>query len=144
MPPFMLYELSRKQYLGRVATRGPHRVTRMDHYRKTQNMLATNLSSRQMERDILIRINRGLEEARDSKDKQKIQRAVLDNQTIWITFVSEVVDERNQLPKELKQLILSVGMSVLNEINTNFRKEMDLDFMIDINRNIIAGLGGPA
>jgi flagellar protein FlaF len=113
----------------------------MDHYRKTQNMLATNLSSRQMERDILIRINRGLEQARDSKDKQKIQRAVLDNQTIWITFVSEVVDERNQLPKELKQLILSVGMSVLNEINTNFRKEMDLDFMIDINRNIIAGLG---
>jgi hypothetical protein len=32
-------------------------------------------------------------------------------------------------------------MSVLNEINTNFRREMDLDFMIDINRNIIAGLG---
>lgn len=114
----------------------------MDLYRKTQNMLATNLNSRQMERDILIRITRAIETARDSGDKQAIQNAVLDNQTIWITFVSEVVDERNQLPKELKRLILSVGMSVLNEINANFRKEMDLDFMIDINRNIIAGLGG--
>ncbi|MFN7634768.1 MAG: flagellar biosynthesis regulator FlaF [Acetobacteraceae bacterium] len=113
----------------------------MDLYRKTQNMLATNLNSRQMERDILIRITRAIESARDSGDRQAIQNAVLDNQTIWITFVSEVVDERNQLPKELKRLILSVGMSVLNEINTNFRREMDLDFMIDINRNIIAGLG---
>jgi flagellar protein FlaF len=115
--------------------------TVMDLYRKTQNMLATNLNSRQMERDILIRITRAIESARDSGDRQAIQNAVLDNQTIWITFVSEVVDERNQLPKELKRLILSVGMSVLNEINTNFRREMDLDFMIDINRNIIAGLG---
>jgi flagellar protein FlaF len=114
----------------------------MNQYRKTQQMLATNLNSRQLERDILIRITRGIEDARDRSDTQALKNAILDNQTLWITFVSEVVDERNQLPKELKRLILSVGMSVLNEINTNFNGQVDLDFLVDINRNIIAGLEG--
>jgi len=114
----------------------------MDPYRRTQQSLASNLSSRELERDILIRITRAMEEAHASGNREDLQRAVIQNQTIWTVFVSDVLDERNRLPADLKKSLAQIGMSILSEINRNFRHNLDVEFLIDINRQIIAGLQG--
>jgi flagellar protein FlaF len=112
----------------------------MDAYRRTQHTLATNLSSREMERNILIRITRAMEDAHQKGDKAALHRAVIENQTLWTVFVSDLLDERNSLPADLKKSIIQVGMTVLSEIQRNFRREIDVDFLLDINRQIIEGL----
>jgi flagellar biosynthesis regulator FlaF len=91
-------------------------------------------------RETLIRITRALELARASGDPEAIRRAATQNQTIWMLFVTEMFNETNRLPPELRQSIANVGMSVIGEINDNLNGNLDVDFLVEINHAIIEGL----
>jgi flagellar protein FlaF len=95
---------------------------------------------RSAERETLIRITRALELARASGDPEAIRRAATQNQTIWMLFVTEMFNETNRLPPELRQSIANVGMSVIGEINDNLNGNLDVDFLVEINHAIIEGL----
>ncbi len=96
--------------------------------------------ARSAERETLIRITRALEQARDSGDAEAVRRAATQNQTIWMLFVTEMFNETNRLPPELRQSIANVGMSVIREINDNLNGKLDVDFLIEINHAIVDGL----
>ena len=115
-----------------------------DPYRRTQAALAQEVSTRALERDALMRITRGIQEARDSGDRMALVRAVSQNQTLWMIFITDVLNEGNRLPADLRKLIASVGMAVVQEMSENMHGDLDVDFLIDINRNFIEGLSSNA
>ena len=100
----------------------------------------TPAEARSAERETLVRITRALEAARDSGNAEAIRRAATQNQTIWMLFVTEMFNETNRLPPELRQSIANVGMSVIREINDNLNGKLDVDFLIEINHAIVDGL----
>jgi flagellar biosynthesis activator protein FlaF len=76
--------------------------------------------------------------------------ALLANRKIWTIFVTGMTAEDCQLPSLIRSNIVNLGMFVFNrtlEMSVNARPEQ-LSALIDINRNIAAGLrgddGGPA
>ncbi len=95
---------------------------------------------RSAERETRIRITRALELARASGDPEANPRAAKQNQTNWMLFVTEMFNETNRLPPELRQSIANVGMSVIGEINDNLNGNLDVDFLVEINHAIIEGL----
>jgi flagellar protein FlaF len=111
-----------------------------DDYRRQQASFAQQVSTRAAERDALMRITSQLESARDSGDRDALSKAVTQNQTLWMLFVTDVTKDENQLPPDLKRQIASVGMSVIREMTDNRDGTPDLDFLIDINRLFIEGL----
>jgi len=111
-----------------------------DHYRSQQASFAQQVSTRAAERDALVRITAQLEAARDTGDRDELSRAVTQNQTLWMLFVTDVTKDENELPPDLKRQIASVGMSVIREMTDNKDGAPDLDFLIDINRLFIEGL----
>jgi flagellar biosynthesis activator protein FlaF len=99
---------------------------------------------RSAEREMLVRVTRALEVARDANDQGAIRRAATQNQTLWMLFVTEMFSETNGLPADLRQRIAQVGMSVIREINDNLHGTLDVDFLVEINQAIIDGLAAKA
>ena len=113
-----------------------------DPYRRTQATVAREVSSRTVERDVLLRVTRALEVAKETGNRIELVRAATQNQTIWMIFITDVMNEANQLPKELRRQIVNVGMSVIREMTENLNGNLDVDFLIEVNRAIIDGLSG--
>ena len=113
-----------------------------DPYRRTQATVAREVSSRTVERDVLLRVTRALEVAKETGNRIELVRAATQNQTIWMIFITDVMNEANQLPKELRRQIVNVGMSVIREMTDNLNGNLDVDFLIEVNRAIIDGLSG--
>jgi flagellar biosynthesis activator protein FlaF len=95
---------------------------------------------RSAERKTPTRTTRAPQLARASCDPQATPLAATQNQTIWMLFVTEMFNETNRLPPELRQSIANVGMSVIGEINDNLNGNLDVDFLVEINHAIIEGL----
>lgn len=110
----------------------------LNPYRKAQEA-AASADPRAVERDLLLRITRSMEAAAESGDRMALIRAVTDNHTLWNVFVTEVLSKGNRLPPELRSAIASVGTAVIREM-TRDTTDFDVPFLVDINRNIIAGL----
>ena len=107
-------------------------------YRKAQETAAA-ADPRAIERDILLRITRSMEVAAESGDRFALIKAVTDNHSLWTVFVSDVLSKGNRLPQDLRSAIASVGMAVIKEMTDN-TIDPDVPFLVEINRNIIAGL----
>ncbi|HZH27273.1 MAG TPA: flagellar biosynthesis regulator FlaF [Azospirillaceae bacterium] len=113
-----------------------------DPYRRTQAAVAREVSTRSVERDVLLRVTRALEAAKESGNRIDLVRAATQNQTLWMVFITDVMNESNQLPKELRRQIAAVGMAAVREMTDNLNGNLDVDFLIDVNRAIIDGLSG--
>ena len=74
--------------------------------------------------------------------------ALLYNRKLWTVFVSAVADEKHGMPKQLRENIANVGVFVFlrtAEITQSSEPQPSaLAALIDINRNIAAGLRGKA
>jgi flagellar protein FlaF len=49
-------------------------------------------------------------------------------------------DDQNRLPAPLRAQIISIGQAVIREIDQNITGKLDVDFLIDINTQMIEGL----
>ena len=66
--------------------------------------------------------------------------AVLWNEKVWHAFRCDLSSSENQLPDELKASLISLAIWVGKETNRVMDHLADLDGLISINRQVMAGL----
>ena len=97
---------------------------------------ATHRSQREQEADVFRRANGALKAARNATSTSRA-RAIADNRRLWLAVTDLMRDPLNALPQDLRASIVSLGIAVQREMG---RDTPDIDFLIDINENIAAGL----
>ena len=93
---------------------------------------------REQEADVFRRATAALRRAQSGEEIDRV-RAVADNRLLWSALVLLLKDPQNAMPAPLRGTIISVGMAVQRELDTD---EPDLSFVIGINEQITAGLCG--
>jgi flagellar protein FlaF len=107
-------------------------------YKSVQNKTE---EPRDIEYRLLAQVTASLIAARDNpKEFQKRVEAVLWNRDVWSAFRVDLSDADNKLPKELRASLLSISIWMEKETHAILDQRGDIDAVIDINRNIMAGL----
>ena len=94
---------------------------------------------RDQEADVFRRVTGGLRHAKG--DPARAGHALADNIRLWLMLGDVLRDPANALPAGLRAAIVSVGQAVQREMA---RPDPDLDFLIQVNENMTAGLAGAA
>ena len=98
---------------------------------------------RAQEADVFRRVNGGLravlamEPGRRAEAGLRAVRALADNRRLWLAVEGVLLDPTNALPPALRASIISVGRSVMREME---KDEPDFAFLIEVNENMAAGL----
>jgi flagellar protein FlaF len=66
------------------------------------------------------------------------------NRQLWRTLAADCMDDRNQLPREVRAKIISLSMWVRKYSKSVTREGASIDPLIEINRTIMQGLQGAA
>ena len=66
------------------------------------------------------------------------------NRRLWRTLASDCLDDRNQLPKEVRAQIVSLSLWVSKYSKQVTRQGAPMQPLIEINRTIMQGLRGAA
>lgn len=115
----------------------------LEAYRKTQNQSET---PQQIEYRLFANVTRALIELRDMErptPRQKID--ALDwNRRMWSTLSSDCGVAGNNLPKDLRAQIISLGLWVSRYTTEVARGGADVDALIDVNTAIMEGLAQQA
>jgi flagellar biosynthesis activator protein FlaF len=106
------------------------------------------LSGRDLEAHVLLKSAARLQGIRDNWDMRQgeLDEALTKNRRIWTVFVSSLSAEDCALPALVRSNLLNLGFFVFNHTIklTIGAKPEQLGILIDINRNIAAGLRGDA
>ncbi|MFC7736361.1 flagellar biosynthesis regulator FlaF [Roseomonas sp. GCM10028921] len=94
---------------------------------------------RVQEADVFRRVTGALRAAQGTGPEVGLRaiRALADNRRLWLAVEGVLLDPNNALPPALRASIISVGRTVLREME---REKPDLGFLIEVNENIAAGL----
>ena len=96
---------------------------------------------RDVEYRLLAQVTASLMRARDNpKEIHDKVKAILWNRDVWSALRVDLSDENNQLPKQLRASLISVSLWIEKETQALLNGNGDMDAVIDINRNIMAGL----
>lgn len=71
---------------------------------------------------------------------QRVIKAIDWNRRMWSTFSADCGATGNQLPKELRASIISLGLWVSKHSSKVMRKEATIEPLITINQTVMAGL----
>ena len=93
---------------------------------------------REQEADVFRRVNYGLKAALNG-DAIDRARAVSDNRRLWLAIEAALVNPDNQRPEVTRVGIMRLGRGVQREMEN---QEPDIEFLININDQMIAGLSG--
>jgi len=66
------------------------------------------------------------------------------NKKLWRTLAADCMDERNQLPQDLRAKIVSLSLWIAKYSRAVTREGASLDPLIQVNRTIMQGLKGAA
>jgi flagellar protein FlaF len=106
------------------------------------------LSGRDLEAHVLIKSAARLQAIRNDWDNKRgeLDDALTTNRKIWTVFVASLTDESCEVPAPLRSNLVQLGLFVFNRTLAMLvdPKPQQLDVLIDINRNIAAGLRGDA
>jgi flagellar protein FlaF len=106
------------------------------------------LSGRDLEASVLNRASALLADVKQRWDEpgldQRLDNALRHNQRVWTLFQSELMDESNPLPVEIKRNLMSLSNFIdRRTVDIMVNPSPDkLDILISINQNIAAGLRG--
>jgi flagellar protein FlaF len=106
------------------------------------------MSGRETEARVLMKAALKLKVCQDNWESENrddvLEEALLFNQQIWSIFQSELMRDDHPMPKELRMDLLSLGALVDKRIYESmaYPSPEKLDTIININRNIAAGLNG--
>lgn len=123
-------------------------MQQLEAYRKVQ---ISTMSGRDIEAAALTRSALLLSECQNNWNtwnprelEEKLDEALRINQLIWSIFQSELVNEDNPLPKQIRQDILSLSLFIDKRIIEVLAKPESekLNAIININLNLAAGLRG--
>ncbi len=81
---------------------------------------------------------------RDGLTGGPLAEAVDWNRRMWRTLAADCLDDRNQLPQEVRANIVSLSLFITRYSKDVTRKGAPLDPLIDINKSIMQGLQGAA
>jgi flagellar protein FlaF len=109
-----------------------------------RNAASMRTDFRSQEAQLFKRVTYALEQGKAKANGLDLVRAASDNKLLWMTVVQLVSDETNQLPMALRQQLASIGRAVIKEIDDNITGNLDVDFLIQINTQIIEGLTASA
>ena len=120
----------------------------IDAYKKTITQTAT---SRDTEYRLLAQVTSELIKAIESSkgaeaDPVKMSQIVSAlnwNKQIWDVFVEDCGTAGNQLPRDLRAAVVSLGIWVTKETATALEGEGDIDSLIAVNREVMKGLKPP-
>lgn len=93
------------------------------------------LDLRVQEADVFRRIIGGLKAA--AQDETRRARALSDTRRLWLAVETALADPHNQLPRQLRAGIVSIGRAVQRELD---EPEPDFGFLIEMNEAIALGL----
>jgi flagellar biosynthesis activator protein FlaF len=104
------------------------------------------LQGRALEAHVLLKSAARLQGIRDDWNVRspELADALLANRKIWTVFVTAMTSEDCELPNLVRSNIVNLGMFVFNrtlQMSVDPRPEQ-LNVLIDINRNLAAGLRG--
>jgi len=107
-------------------------------------------SERDREYRLLALVTKKLTDAKaivtqlDPQSVGQVCDAIFHNRDVWNAFVTDVADEKNKLPKELKVLLINLAAYVNknSDMIINNHADGDLDMLIAINRHVMDGLRG--
>ena len=110
-------------------------------YKSAQGATATQ-DGRDLEYRLLAQVTGGLIKARDGgATLQERLNWVLQNEKVWGVFLADVNHEDNVLPQQLKAGIANLAIWVMKETKLLMSdNDLPLDDLIEINRQIMAGL----
>lgn len=107
-------------------------------YHSTQNQ---SVDPRDVEYRLLAQVTGALMRARENPNDVKPRlEAALWNRNIWSALRVDLSSEGNQLPEALRASLISVSLWIEKETMAVMDGKGDIDAIIDINRNIMAGL----
>jgi flagellar protein FlaF len=104
------------------------------------------LTSRDLEAHLLLKAAAKLQAIKDewTRADDELASVLLYNRKLWTVFVSSVTDQASELPVAIRENIANLGIFI-------FKRTLDLESepsadkltaLIDINRNVAAGLRG--
>ncbi|MBR0672964.1 flagellar biosynthesis regulator FlaF [Neoroseomonas soli] len=93
---------------------------------------------REQEADVFRRVTGGLRAAGGLDGPARV-RAVADNRRLWLAVETALADPSNRLPATVRAGLISLGRAVQREMEQG---EPDLAFLIEVNEQVAAGLGG--
>lgn len=108
-------------------------------------------SPRDIERRVLSRINAKLQELAQNFDaadpatrivSSELREAVWENQRFWMTIKADLATPQNELGTEIRATLISLAMWIDKQAGKVLANEGNLQPMVDVNNNIIAGLSG--
>jgi flagellar protein FlaF len=109
-----------------------------------KNVARQTSSPRELEATLLLQAAARLQTVHDAWDKKKadLDEALLFNRKLWSVFLTEMTDNKNPMPKAVRQNVANLGLFVMNHTVAVMkdRKPEQLDSLININREVAAGL----
>lgn len=108
-----------------------------DKYKTAQNQTE---DPRQVEYRIFARITGSLMDVQGQDDFAKLTTAVDMNRRLWLALQTDLAQEDNMLPDQLKAQLISLAIWVDKHSLRVLRGESDIDALIDVNRSIMEGL----
>jgi flagellar protein FlaF len=111
----------------------------IDAYRQAARM---KTDFRTQEAQLFKQVTYNLIQGKTDKNGMALVRAASDNKLLWMTVIQLLSDGQNQLPAPLRAQLISIGQAVIKEIDDNITGKLDVDFLIEINTQIIEGLLG--
>jgi flagellar biosynthesis activator protein FlaF len=109
----------------------------------------TTAAPREIEAQALLKAANKLQDVLNNKDEtgERTKDALLFNRKLWSIFMSDALrDDNNPQPLEVRQKIANIGVFVLTQtaaLQLNPQPE-HFKSLIEINRNLAAGLSGRA
>ncbi|WP_246504173.1 flagellar biosynthesis regulator FlaF [Plastoroseomonas arctica] len=98
------------------------------------------MDPRVQEADVFRRVTGSLRAAAGvAEDDMRRVRAIADNRRLWLAVESAAGHPGNALPERLRADLVSLGRAVRREMDL---AAPDLGFLIDVNEQVAAGLGG--
>lgn len=106
---------------------------------------STVIDAREFDASILLKAAGRFQRIRDEwadGNRKELSAALLYNRKIWTVYASAVVEQDHPLPKEIRQNLANLAVFIFKhsiDVEIGPAPEM-LDVLININRNIAAGL----
>jgi flagellar protein FlaF len=110
-----------------------------------QNTQAVTEDPRATEYRIFGKVTGALIDAEKAgKSGGPLAEAVDWNRKLWRTLASDCLDDRNQLPRDVRAQIVSLSLWVSKYSKQVTRNGAPMQPLIEVNRNIMQGLQGAA
>jgi flagellar protein FlaF len=112
-------------------------------YQGYQAVQKETSGGRSLEREVLERITIRLKGAKQDSGAggSKRREALHDNRRLWLTFASDLASPQNSCPDDVKASLISIAVYVERHTSAAWESDDVLAGLIEINSNILAGLG---